>query len=934
MTITTISGSGISDQTTLLGTQADDTFITESNNLYIDALQGADTISGASGVENLTVKAGEGRDNITIRAEILNGFLDLGPDEDRVEMEDFDGTIYGGGGSDLLITSSARTTTNSLIRGNGGDDMFEFNSAKNSIINGNADDDNISISAKTTASQIYGGRQKDTITISEAADSLIRGDANEDIITIEGNLANTTINGNAGDDTIVISSGTVSMSTVYGGKGIDNIDIGGDSIFVKGGADADDIDITSNNNHTVYGDAGNDLIDSSSNKAVFIDGGNGGDTITITAAAINDAIHTINGAAGNDSISGTSGKELIDGGTKDSGNDTIISNGGDDTIYGRAGNDTIMLNSAGLVHVQAGGGDDLVEVSLASLSFDDIIKGERGHDTLAVVGTSANFNMWETNSAAENSFNSITSFETLAFGTTYSNYTVAGTKEINLNSRAQTAGISTIDASYARGGGDDVLKVNAFQFTSSANLNFIGSDDKDVNVHFTGGTGNDTLTTGKITEDAGDTLTGGLGKDTFNIVSTQEIASITDFGLGGADVLIVSGLANGVSATVTEDYTADDNTANNKSTAAVVLNAADRIDINMISASGTYGFVINGGAAASTLSGSQFNDSISGGAGNDTLIGNRGSDTILGGAGSDTINTGRGNGLVKDAGNGNDLITHDVGSSVTIQHTGADTVTLTATRPGAFVVAFAGGERSVDASSSTASVGLRGTAVTANKVTYTGGSGGDTIHGGNAGDVLSGNDGNDTITGGLAADTINVGNGTNTVVFTGGLTVDAISGFTSDDIGAFDLSDLETADKVVNSVTLDFVTGANTSVLADDTISMQTISGASALAAQTNLQAATNVLHYAVDGGVANAAALELALETGGGIITSNGALAANDAFVVQYKDSNTNTYSYAIAHLQNSVNASTKIAAWEVTDIATTNLSADFASSQFSFIA
>ena len=171
-------------------------------------------------------------------------------------------------------------------------------------------------------------------------------------------------------------------------------------------------------------------------------------------------------------------------------------------------------------------------------------------------------------------------------------------------------------------------------------------------------------------------------------------------------------------------------------------------------------------------------------------------------------------------------------------------------------------------------------------------------------------------------------------MFTDGLTIDEISGFTSDDIGAFDLSDLETANTVVNTVTLDFVTGANTSVLADVPISMQTISGASALAAQTNLQAATNVLNYAVDGGVANAAALELALEDGGGIITSNGALAANDAFVVQYKDSDTNTHSYAIAHVQNPVLAASPIAAWEVTDIATTNLSAAYASSQFSFIA
>ena len=66
-----------------------------------------------------------------------------------------------------------------------------------------------------------------------------------------------------------------------------------------------------------------------------------------------------------------------------------------------------------------------------------------------------------------------------------------------------------IDASYASGLGDDVLEVEAFMFTSRTNLTFTGSDDKDVNVNFTGGSGNDTLTTGKICEDGSDTLTGG-----------------------------------------------------------------------------------------------------------------------------------------------------------------------------------------------------------------------------------------------------------------------------------------------------------------------------------------------------------------------------------------------------------------------------------------
>ena len=162
----------------------------------------------------------------------------------------------------------------------------------------------------------------------------------------------------------------------------------------------------------------------------------------------------------------------------------------------------------------------------------DNIRGDKGIDTLNVVGSPADFNMWETNTVAEGAFNSIEGVETLAFGSTRSSYTVSGTKTINLSSGAQAAGITKIDASNVTGFGDDVLIINAFQFSSRTNLTLVGSDDKDVNVHFTGGSGNDTLTTGKINEDDSDTLEGGLGEDTFNIIATDNVTLIPDLGTG------------------------------------------------------------------------------------------------------------------------------------------------------------------------------------------------------------------------------------------------------------------------------------------------------------------------------------------------------------------------------------------------------------------
>ena len=102
----------------------------------------------------------------------------------------------------------------------------------------------------------------------------------------------------------------------------------------------------------------------------------------------------------------------------------------------------------------------------------------------------------------------------------------------------------------------------------------------------------------------------------------------------------------------------------------------------MNEASGSFGFVINGGSAASTLQGSSHNDSITGNAAADNLNGHLGNDTIQGGGGADSINGGKGIDY-KDAGNGADIITYDIGSSL-VQNTGTDVVTLKATRKGAY----------------------------------------------------------------------------------------------------------------------------------------------------------------------------------------------------------------------------------------------------------
>ena len=143
MAITTIPGSTSTDLTTLR-TELADTFAVEDGKLYVDGLEGNDTVTASSAVDNLTVDTGSDNDRVTFSAEALNTTVKLGGGNDSINLEDFTGSLYGGAGQDSVIFAANRTATG-LIRGDGGDDDFDFKNLKNAIVNTNSDDDNIAV---------------------------------------------------------------------------------------------------------------------------------------------------------------------------------------------------------------------------------------------------------------------------------------------------------------------------------------------------------------------------------------------------------------------------------------------------------------------------------------------------------------------------------------------------------------------------------------------------------------------------------------------------------------------------------------------------------------------------------------------------------------------------------------------------------------------
>ena len=72
MVIQTTAQTSKINLTTITGTDSADYIDIEGDNLYINSLDGFDTISGGSAVENILVESGNEDDTVTFQAEVLN----------------------------------------------------------------------------------------------------------------------------------------------------------------------------------------------------------------------------------------------------------------------------------------------------------------------------------------------------------------------------------------------------------------------------------------------------------------------------------------------------------------------------------------------------------------------------------------------------------------------------------------------------------------------------------------------------------------------------------------------------------------------------------------------------------------------------------------------------------------------------------------------
>ena len=395
----------------------------------------ADTITGGAG--NDTITGGAGNDQISggngDDLIVINGTADIAAGE----------SYSGDGGTDTLqitattdftgvgtidsvevftlsqgvtATFDAAALTGDTISMSGtSDNLGEFVVVNGTNASGEAIDlINITVDINDiTGISVTGLGGDDTITGTNGNDTIVGG-AGADVLV-----------GGTGNDTLVINSGDVASGESYdGGIGTaDNLSITGDTdlsvvtaltnieiITLDDGVDVtfsaaaltgDTLALNGTGNNaqetvTVTATSGNDTIDLSGITVdtnditgLYIDGGNGDDTIT--------------GTNGNDTIVGGAGADLLAGGT---GNDTLVINSGDvasgESYDGGLGSDTLSITAdtdlssvtslTSIETITLANGVD-VTFSAAALSGDTLAlngTGNNAQETVTVTATSGN----------------------------------------------------------------------------------------------------------------------------------------------------------------------------------------------------------------------------------------------------------------------------------------------------------------------------------------------------------------------------------------------------------------------------------------------------------------------------------------------------------------------------------------------------------------
>ncbi|MCI5048848.1 MAG: calcium-binding protein [Rickettsiales bacterium] len=618
-----------------------------------------------------------------------------------------------------------------------------------------------------TGNFLFTGTNASEVKAGDNDDTTITDDSTNDTITEAQADKNNLFIGFGGDDTITSGDGDV---VIFGGSGIVDTDDGDDELHGGTG------------NQVIYGNAGDDIIDTFAPDT--------GNTTTVFGGADDDSI-TTGAGTGNAVLYGNSGDDTIDA-------DAMI---GEVTIFGgngiadsTDGDDVINTGDDGSTTVYANAGNDLINIDNADGGLD------AGESVTAYAGTG--------NDTIDIDAASAGSSAIVAFGNTDNDV-------INLGAHAGDATIYGGNGIADSSDGDDTITTGSGESIVYANA---GDDSivSDLGAAFEttvyGGLGADT-----ISVDGADAATAKLflgdgdatGVDVINYDIDNGEAQVTISGFDGTEDKINITL-DGSRDAANLTFTRSTNTITDGSNATSLRFADLATDLT-----GT-NFVVkneNNDANGSVLATSLFATAagtLTGGDGDDQLIGGNNGDTFVAGAGTDNLNSGSGAdtfqfdsaelaaGDTIDGGAGNDTIeltdnnaTNDLGTTLA-NTTNVEAVVFSGTGTAGITVdatASTAGVETIDASTATGVVTFDDSAGTfASDLFLTTGSDDDNLTLDSAIDVgVTLNGGDDQVTLSAAGlleddDTINGGSGSDTIQFTGGaetLTDDDFENLTS-----------------------------------------------------------------------------------------------------------------------------------------------------------
>ena len=312
---------------------------------------------------------------------LLADDIDAGSGDDNIDAQSGNDVIGGGSGSDHIIAGAG----NDVVYAGTGDDVVFGGTGNDTIFGGGGDDrllgeeGNDTLFGEEGDDIVLGGAGNDLLFGGDGSDN-VKGDDGRDVI--HGGLGNDTLDGGAADDILFAEAGD---DVAEGGDGNDVLSDGEGSDNVSGGPGNDYllVSIDTATDHYEGGD-GVDTLDLSATRiSVQVDLQSGtadGEQIGINFVS---GIEEVIGGAGNDILSGSSREETLIGGA---GDDRLCAAAGSDTIEGGSGCDLIIASLDSANDSYDGGADcDTLDLSMATMHIEvDFAAGEARGEEIGV----------------------------------------------------------------------------------------------------------------------------------------------------------------------------------------------------------------------------------------------------------------------------------------------------------------------------------------------------------------------------------------------------------------------------------------------------------------------------------------------------------------------------------------------------------------------